>query len=157
MGAFGIDIAREHLCIFEDGLSKHEALDRLVAAVASGTAITDREVLRRAVYEREAVQSTGISGGVGIPHVRINEVSAPTIGVGVSASGIDFQALDGAPVHVVVLFAMPSRSQKQYLNLLAHVMRALKTPWFRQRLTACRTADALWRVLNGPDAEAAGS
>ncbi len=148
MSAFGIEIARENLCVFADGLSKRQALDQLVEALAAGDAVTDREAFSRAVYEREAVQSTGIGGGVAIPHVRIKEVMRPTIGVGVSQSGIEFGALDSAPAHAVVLFAMPAGSQKQYLNLLAQVMLALKTPGFRERLTACRSVDALWSLLN---------
>ena len=88
---------------------------------------------------------------IAIPHVRIDEITEPTIGVGISPSGIDFDALDGNPVNIVVLFAMPSGSDKEYLGLLAQVMLSLRTAGFTQKLLACKSPDEVVKVLDtGP-------
>jgi mannitol/fructose-specific phosphotransferase system IIA component (Ntr-type) len=110
--------------------------------------VEERGAFRAAVHERESIMSTGIGSGVAIPHVRINEVRWPTVGVGISKTGIDFDTLDDAPVHVIVLFAMPQGSQKEYLGLLAQVMLTLKVPGFRDRLLACETVEEALGVLN---------
>lgn len=149
MSAFGIHIGPETVCIFEPGVTKHEALDSMVDAVAKTDAVNDVEGFRRAVLDRESVMSTGIGQGVAIPHVRIDAITRPTLGVGVSREGMDFDTLDDEPVQIVVMFAMPAGSQKEYLGLLAQVMMSLKTPGFRDSLLACETPDALLSVLRG--------
>ena len=148
MGIFGAQIDPVAIRIFPEGFGKHDAIDAIVDAVNGTGVVSDVEALRQAVYDREAVMSTGIGQGIAIPHARIDEVASPTIGVGVSASGIDFDTLDNEPVHIVVLFAMPSGSQKDYLGLLAKVMMALKVPGTRDTLLSCATADEAAVVLN---------
>lgn len=148
MSAFGIEIDPRAVSVFERGVTKSEALERMVDSLYSTDIVDDREVFRRAVHEREAVMSTGIGSGVAIPHVRISQIKRPAVGVGISRDGIHFETLDDAPVHILVLFAMPSGSQKEYLGLLAQVMLTLKIPGFRERLTACDTPEEVLNVLN---------
>ena len=148
MNAFGIDIDERAVCIFRESVSKRDALNRLVDAVAEVGQVSDCEAFRTAIYEREAVQSTGIGGGVAIPHVRIDQVLEPTLGIGVCRDGIDFGSLDNEPVHVIVLFAMSSGAHKRYLRLLAQAMIALRNTKLRERLTECNSPEEVNAVLN---------
>lgn len=154
MTVFGTDVRKDDIVVFEPGVTKREALERLVQAVAQSAHIENEEGLLHAVREREAVMSTGIGSGVAIPHVRISDVKRPCVGVGVSAEGIDYDTLDNEPVHVLVLFAMPAGAHREYLRLLAQVMTALKTPGFRDRLAACSNADEVYEALQCEEAEA---
>lgn len=146
--AFGVDIDPKHIVVFDDAPSKHEALNQLTDAMSNSDAVTDREAFRKGLFDREAVASTGIGGGVAIPHVKLPEITKPAIGVGICDAGIDFNTLDGEPVHVVVLFAMPAGADKEYLQMLARVMAALREPGFRDRLMGCASADEVLGVLN---------
>lgn len=148
MHRFGLPIDKATVRIFPNGISKHEALDRLTEAINSIGVVTNLESFAHAVRERETVMSTGIGCGVAIPHVRIDAVSKPAVGVGISHQGIEFNTLDNKPVHIVVLFAMPTGSQKEYLGLLAQVMTAMKETGFREALGACETPDEVARLLN---------
>lgn len=148
MSAFGISIPDSLVRVFDAGITKQGALDQLVQAINEAGAVDDVDALSRAVHEREAIMSTGIGQGIAIPHVRMDGISAPTVAVGISANGLDFDTLDNEPVQVVVLFAMPAGSQKEYLGLLAQVMKALKDDTFRTQLTACSTREAASAVLN---------
>jgi len=148
MSVFGIEIQKGCVCVFPSGTTKQQCLDQLVNAVAKSDVVKDAEALQKAVYEREAKKSTGIGGGVGIPHVRIDSITKPILGVGVSKTGIDFDAADKKPVRVVILFAMPKDSNKLYLGLLAQVMVALKVPGFSDRLVACGSPEELLAILN---------
>src|SRR5690606_5090838 len=123
----------EAICLFEPGLSKHEALDRMIEAVMKTGHVKNRQAFQTALYEREAIRSTGFKG-ITIPHVRIDEITSPTVGVGISKGGIDFESLDNEPVHIVVMFAMPSGSDKIYLGVLAQIMMALRSGGFSERL-----------------------
>lgn len=148
MSIFGVDIPKTSICILPDGLTKDDALDALIDAVSVTDAISDRERFRQAIHEREAVMSTGIGGGIAIPHVRIPEVRYATLGVAVAPAGLEFGALDNNPVHIMVLFATPEGADKVYLGLLAKVMAALKDRDTYDRLVACATADDVESVLN---------
>jgi mannitol/fructose-specific phosphotransferase system IIA component (Ntr-type) len=150
MSVFGLAIDKSAVCIYPGAVSKHEALDRLVDAIASTGVVNDLDVFRRAVHERESAMSTGIGSGVAIPHVRIEAISTAAMGVGISKEGIDFHTLDQEPAHIIVLFAMPAASQKEYLVLLAQVMTAMKTEGFRDQLGASATADKVVALLNAP-------
>lgn len=148
MSAFGLEISIDQICVVPGGISKHDALETLIAAVGKNPVIRDVSAFRNAVFEREAIMSTGIGEGIAIPHVRIPEVSEATVGVGVAPEGIDFDTLDNKPVHVLVLFATPANSDKEYLRLLAQVMLALRNKDLFQRLTACKTRQDVFDVLN---------
>ena len=150
MSAFGKRIPKEAVVILSAGLTKRAALEQMLEAISKTGVIKDREIFLRALFEREAIRSTGFKG-IAIPHVRIDEITEPTVGVGISASGIDFDALDGNPVNIVVLFAMPSGSDKEYLGMLAQVMLSLRTAGFTQKLLACKSPEDVVRVLEtGP-------
>ena len=155
MHRFGLAIDKAAVRIFPNGLSKHEALDQLIDAIFSLGAVANKDAFARAVCERETVMSTGIGCGVAIPHVRIDAVTKPTVGIGISHEGIEFNTLDNKPVHIIVLFAMPTGSQKEYLGLLAQVMTAMKETGFREELGACETPEEVMRLVNDVAANAA--
>lgn len=133
--------------IIPQGSSKHDALEILIEALCRNPVITDREAFRKAVYERENIQSTGLGNGVAVPHVRIAEVAAPTIALGIAPDGVDFAALDNRPVQIMVLFATPVDAKKTYLSLLAKVMVALRNPGTFASLASCRTVAEVTALL----------
>jgi len=148
MSVFGITIEQPQIVLIKGGTSKHDALDQLIDAVAQNPAIADKQAFRHAVHERESVMSTGIGGGIAIPHVRIPEVRTPTVGVGIAPKGLDFGTLDNRPVYILVLFATPAGADKEYLGLLAQVMMALRNRTLYDRLVTCRNAAEAYTVLN---------
>lgn len=151
MSAFGIDIDPKAVCIYREPPTKHEALDTLVQAIGGTDVIDSLPDFQKAVYEREAVMSTGIGSGVAIPHVRSTAVRRPAVAVGLCPDGIDFDTLDNQPVSIIVLFAMPAGSQKDYLGLLAQVMLAMKMDGFREKLMQCNTSQEVADLINNMD------
>ena len=149
MSVFGIDVDPSQIVIIPEGATKQEALDQLVSAVAEHVAVTDMEAFRAAVYEREASMSTGIGGGIAIPHVRMEEVREPVLGVAIAPSGVEYGALDDKPVHLLLLFAADTSPDSQYLRLLARVMTALRDDTLLDRLVACRSVQCVQEALNG--------
>jgi len=148
MSAFGIEINERCVRLFGNGMTKDRALDDLIDAVATTGAVADAEALRKAVHAREGLMSTGIGSGVAVPHVRLEGVNAPVLGIGISRQGIDFSAVDSAPVRLVILFAMPPDTNKLYLGLLAQVMVALRNPNFFDRLVNAQDAREVIGILN---------
>jgi len=135
--------------VLQGNPSKREALEQLVHALAARQdLVSGADELRQAVFAREDVMSTGIGQGVAIPHVRVDAVKQPAVVIGISKEGIAFGALDNTPVHIIVLFAMPSGSQRVYLGLLAQVMLTLKMPGFCEALVSCTTPEAVLELVN---------
>jgi len=150
MSAFGFEIDPALVTIVEGEATKHDALEQLIGVMVEDAAITDAKLFDRAVHEREAVMSTGLGGGVAIPHVRLNEVTRLIVGIGVAPQGIDYGTLDNEPVHVMVLFATPEGADKDYLKLLAQVMGALRQgDGLYEKLVACQTKEDVAALLNG--------
>lgn len=150
MSAFGIPIDERCVRFFAAGALKADVLDEMVNAAAASGRVSDIESLREAVLAREAVMSTGIGNGVAIPHVRIDGVVDPVIALGLSPSGIEFDAIDGEPVRIVVFFAMPKSANEAYLRALARTMLTLKTPGLVEQLLACTNPEQAAHLLNGP-------
>jgi PTS system nitrogen regulatory IIA component len=135
-----------------EGLGKDEVLRELVDAVAGSPAVRDPALLLRAVVEREGILSTGIGLGIAVPHAKLRSVDDFVIAVGVSREGVDFDALDLKPAHIVVLIAAPEGRQRDYLSLLAQVTVTLKDAEVRERIIASAAEPAVvHRILgSGP-------
>ena len=111
----------------------------MVSVVATSPAVTDEGGLLKAVREREALLSTGIGLGIAIPHARIPTVTSFVVGVGRHAAGIEFGAIDGRPVSILVLIAGPQDAQKPYLELLAQLSKRLKIADIRAKIAGGAT------------------
>lgn len=127
--------------------SKREVLEELICLLADTNRIKDREAFTQAVLDREAQRSSGIGCGVAIPHARNEAISLPSIALGRSKSGIDFEALDNSPVHLVFLLATPINAGADHLKALARLARILRHPEYRQALLDAGTKDDIVRII----------
>jgi len=109
-----------------------EAIDELIdnLVVTNKIKADQRDVIAAAVMKRESSMSTGIGFGVGFPHASTDFISEPVGTIGRSRKGIQFDALDGQPVNLVVLFLVPSGQFQKHLNILANLAKLLHRPDF---------------------------
>jgi PTS system fructose-specific IIC component len=119
---------------------KNQAIAELGEVLKSSDAVRDHEEFLGAVFSREMEGTTGIGGAVAIPHARTDSVTDFVAAAGRSPEGIDFQAVDGKPVHLVILMGIPTAKVKSYLKLLAHLSLLVKQKDFTQRLLEAQTA-----------------
>ena len=92
------------------------------------------------VVQREKVGSTGIGGGVGVPHAKVEGVKNVIGAFGRCTPAIDFNAVDGGQVDLVFLILSPPSKSEAYLKALQKVMTALKRPNFVKFLKSAKTA-----------------
>ena len=81
--------------------TKSETLDMAVDLMVKSEKISDREAYRKQVYLREEESTTGIGEGIAIPHAKTDAVSAPGLATMLVPQGVDYDALDGQPVHMI--------------------------------------------------------
>ncbi|MBW1866005.1 MAG: PTS sugar transporter subunit IIA, partial [Deltaproteobacteria bacterium] len=125
-------------------------LEELVSPLVETTGI-DQEILVKVLIERERLGSTGIGGGVGIPHGKLDDLKSITLGVGISRRGVDFESMDGNPTHIFFLLLTPENSTGLHLKLLARVSRLLKKGPFKERLLQALDRDEIYRAISEED------
>ena len=95
----------------------------------------DRDSITESILKRESSMSTGIGFGVGIPHASTTLVSEVVAVVGRSRKGIQFDAIDSKPVHLVFLFLVPTGQFQKHVHVLANVAKLLHRQDFRDGLS----------------------
>ena len=131
---------------------KKGVLDELVEPIARIAGI-DHENLVRVLMERERLGSTGIGGGIGIPHGKLKELESLVLGFGLSRKGVDFESMDGRPTHIFFLLVTPENSTGLHLKLLAQISRILKNDLFKERLLNTADRDEVISIVQDEDEE----
>jgi len=123
-----------------------ELVDHLVAvkSLPGGS----RDVVFAALKDREDQRSTGIGNGVAIPHCFSEDIEEVAIIFGRSMAGIEFCALDRAPVHFVVLFVVPKTQYTLHLKTLAAIAKMLNSAETRENLSSANGPDEILEVLS---------
>ena len=109
----------------------------------------DADAVANEVGKREELGSTGIGGGVAIPHARLREIKKPFGLLARLKNPIDFAAIDGGPVDIVFMMLLPAASQLDQLNTLAAAARKLRDGDLLSKLRKATTATELYRTIAG--------
>ena len=109
------------------------------------------EKIFNVLMEREKLGSTGIGEGVAIPHGKLHDLKEFVCCFGKSERGIDFEAIDGKPVHLVFLLLAPENSAGTHLKALAKISKILKDPNFRKQLLQTHGAKEIYQIIKEED------
>lgn len=123
------------------------ALRVLAEKVAAEGLVDDAGELQQKLVEREQLGSTGIGGGVAIPHCKLKGLKRGVVAVARLEEGVDFGAADGQPVRLFFLVVSPSESPAEHLQILAAISRWLKADGHVEKILALRDRDAIHRLL----------
>ena len=124
-----------------------------VALMAKSGKIRDEEAYRREVYLREEESTTGVGGGIAIPHGKCDAVIRPGLAAMVIPNGVDFDSLDGEPVHLIFLIAAPNTKDNVHLDVLSKLSVLLMDEQFSEKLRRAKTAEEFLRIVDEADAE----
>jgi len=100
---------------------------------------------------REALGSTAIGQGVGIPHAKSDCVNKLIAAIGISKRGVDFESLDGELVYIFFLLLAPQDSAGPHLKALARISRLLKDKYFRDNLKSAEDEKAILKIIQQED------
>ena len=132
--------------------NKKGILEELVVPVAEVAGVSQKD-LSKVLMERERLGSTGIGGGIGIPHGKMKNLESLVLGFGLSRKGVDFESLDGQPTHIFFLLVTPENSTGLHLKLLARISRILKNDPFKSRLLEAADGDEILGIIKEEDEE----
>jgi PTS system nitrogen regulatory IIA component len=130
---------------------KREALEELSRRAAAALGLDSAAILAP-LLAREELGSTGVGGGIAIPHARIPGLSRPFGLLARLARAIDFAAIDERPVDLVCLLLTPASAAGAHLPALACLSRRLREPAVAERLRSARDQAGLYAIFTGAPA-----
>ncbi len=141
----------QHIILDLKSTTKNEVIAELVSALFAKESPEVKDEILAALLEREKLGSTGIGSGVAVPHAKSARVNNIACALGVVKKGLDFEALDAAPVYLIFLLVAPPSSQSEHLNILARIVRLLKDRVFRQALREASESEVVVRLISEED------
>ena len=146
-------ITKDRILVDREGAlpNKAKALHALAGLLGSAVSAPEEEVLAL-LLEREQLQSTGIGDGVAIPHSALEHADAQAGAVLLFPKGIDFDAIDGQPVHIVFGVVGPKRATGEHLRTLARISRLLRDDATRKQLANAESSQSAYELIESHDA-----
>jgi len=132
---------------------KPSLLKALASEVATRLSAVDEAALLEELLAREAEQSTGIGGGLALPHATVAGLEKSELVVVRASEGVDFAALDSRPVDLLFLLLSPPGTEAQHLRLLARLARIFVPEETLERLRSAKGPEELFRMLLEVDAQ----
>lgn len=130
---------------------KQEVLEQMVDLMVKRGNISDRKVYRDTVFSREEEGTTGVGGGIAIPHGKSSAVKAPGLAAMVVKGGVDFDALDGEPVEILFLIAAPNTKDNVHLDVLSRLSVLLMDEGFTQKLKAAGSREEFLQIIEAAE------
>lgn len=133
---------------------KRGVIDELVDVLAEAGKVPDPNALKEAIWTREQTRTTGIGHGLAIPHGRCAGMDALVMAVGKPATPLDFEAIDGQPVKLVVLLASPPDQTTEHIHALARVSKLMTMDEFRERIYQAQTPEEIYELFKAQEISA---
>jgi len=129
--------------------NRWEAIEELISTLVECGKVKPehRDAISTVVKKRETSMSTGIGFGIGIPHASTDLISEVTGAFGRSKKGVNFDALDNQPVHLVMLFLVPQGQFQKHLHTLANIAKVLRKEEFLKALETAPNAEAMMKLV----------
>lgn len=117
-------------------------------AASTGEEIIDLELLKKEIFFREELMSTGIGLGLAVPHVRLEVLEKPVVCLGIQNKGIyDYESLDGQLVQVVLMILVGKDQHRQYIRILSQLTGMIKNKNLIGPLAGAQNPEELFQIL----------
>lgn len=127
--------------------TKDGVFREMVSLFLKAGSIRDGDAALQAIREREAKMSTGIARWIGLPHGKLREASGILLAIGTSHRGIEYESLDGEPVHVVIMVFAQVGNPGPHIEALAEISRLFSVPGFTEKVRAARSPAEVLRLI----------
>ncbi len=127
--------------------TKEEAISEMVHQYFVTGVINDEDLYKKDIVAREKQSTTGIGDGIAMPHAKDKAVQRATVLFAKSEKGVDYDALDGNPVHLFFMIAAPEGANNTHLQALATLSGLLIDPTLVAKLKQAQTPDEVHQLL----------
>ena len=133
--------------------SKSNIIDTLVDVLAGHPSIDSIEAVRRAIFDREKMMSTGVGKGLGLPHAKTDAVQETIAAFATTEHPVEFGAIDDVPVRLILLLVGPEADKSQHIKILGRISRLISRDDLRANLIAASTPEDVLRLLKDGEAD----
>nr|WP_312291248.1 fructose-specific PTS transporter subunit EIIC [Clostridium chromiireducens] len=133
--------------------SKENVINKLISLMDKSGNISNIEEYKRGVLEREKHCSTGIGGGIAIPHAKNKAVNDASLSAMVIPNGVDFDALDGEPSNLFFMIAAPENGADVHLQVLARLSTILMDEEFKNKLILAKNKKEFLDIIDAKETE----
>ena len=127
---------------------KDGVIDELVGMLDKAGKLNNREKFKEAIWAREKQVSTGSENGLAVPHAKTSAVKEPALAFGLSANGIDYQAIDGKPSRLFFMIAVTEDASNLHLDVLSRLTTMLMNAELKMALLRARNAEDVLKAIN---------
>jgi len=127
--------------------NKNDVINELVDLLNGDERVIDLEEIRKCVFEREEKMSTGVGKGFAIPHGKTNSVNDILAAFGKSETPIEYNSLDGEPVHLVFLLVGKETLLAKHIKLLSRISRLMNNEEFRKKLIEAESKELIMKIF----------
>ena len=141
-------LKQESIGLNQSVSTKEEAIDRMVDLMAAGGHLKDKAGYKEGILAREALGSTGIGGGIAIPHAKVEAVKEPGLAAMVVPDGVDYEAFDGSLAYILFMIAAPAEGADVHLEALSRLSTLLMNPDFMEGLLKAGSKEEFLKVID---------
>jgi mannitol/fructose-specific phosphotransferase system IIA component (Ntr-type) len=140
-------LSARHIRIPLQATTRNEAIQELLDLLVATGDVSGPEAAMAALLDRERTRTTGIGGGLALPHAKTPAAAKVVMALGRSPAGVDFQSIDGKPANLVVLLLGPMDATGPHIQALAKISRLLSIEPIRKRLDAASTPEQVLKIV----------
>lgn len=133
--------------------TKDEAINEMADLEVATGIVNNKEKFVESIWAREKESTTGIGGGIAMPHARNEYINKARVLFAKSEKGVDFDSLDQQPVHLFFMITAPAGADNTHLQALAKLSSLLINPDLVEKLKAAKTADEVIDLFSQAEAD----
>lgn len=130
------------------GIDKNQVIEEMIDLLSDEFSVEVIDELKKAVIDREKIMSTGVGKGFAIPHAKTSSIEGIVAAFGKSSKQIDFQSLDGEPVHLVFVLIGKDNLVGPHIKLLSRISRMMNKDEFRTALLNAKTEEEIYSIFD---------
>ncbi|MEG3308069.1 fructose-specific PTS transporter subunit EIIC [Streptococcus suis] len=147
------DVLKKDVMLLDlQATSKEAVIDEMIASLVEKGYVTDFDVFKTGIMNREAQTTTGLGDGIAMPHAKNAAVKEATVLFAKSNKGVDYASLDGQPTDLFFMIAAPEGANDTHLAALAELSKYLMKPGFADRLRAATNPEEVIAVFDTAEA-----
>ncbi|HEL1563128.1 TPA: PTS sugar transporter subunit IIA [Streptococcus suis] len=147
------DVLRKDVMLLDlQATSKEAVIDEMIASLVDKGYVTDFDVFKTGIMNREAQTTTGLGDGIAMPHAKNAAVKEATVLFAKSNKGIDYASLDGQPTDLFFMIAAPEGANDTHLAALAELSKYLMKPGFADKLRGVSSPEEVISVFDAAEA-----
>lgn len=127
--------------------NKDELLHAMVDTLGSKVDAGQLEDIRKSVFQRERIMSTGVGKNLAIPHGKVASIDTNYASFAILKEPVDFKSVDRKPVKLAFLLVGPEKNNSMHIKLLSRISRLMNSTLFRQKLEKCTTSEEVYNAF----------